>query len=180
MKNKVTPKEKILDKREKIKKLFEHHTSIFKKLKIDKPQYIPKMAYYDRGLGETVISFFESEMNGEDVYTEFISRDCDSEDESRTLYLWKYNPHFKSEYKTTAPHPTTGDVRYLIPVSELIVVEELIKDLVEDEDEFLTDIPNPDLDLPMDQMTLRDYACIQLKVASSFKPWLNEIISKAK
>ncbi len=180
MKKKVNSKLEILDRREKIEQLFKHHDKVFKKLKIEKPLYIPKMAYYDRDVKETVISFFESEMHGEDIFTEFISRDCDSEDESRTLYLWKYNPHFKDEYKTTAPHPTTGHVRYLIPVSELIVVEELISEIDEEEDEFLTDIPNPDLDLPMDQMTLRDYACIKLKTPQSFKPWLNEIINKAK
>lgn len=164
-----------LDKKEKIAALFEKHKPLFRKLKIKEPNYIPKMGYFDSSVRARVIALFESEISkGVDIFTEFVNKDYDSEDESRTLYMWKYNAHYKEEYKTTDPHPTTGHVRYLIPVDELIIAKELVV-----KDDFASEeinIPNPDTDLPMDQMTIRDFAAIHLNKPVSFKPWLNEII----
>lgn len=169
-----TKKDEVMDKKTKIAELQKTHSALFKKLKVSTPLFIPKMSYFDSTLRETVISLFESEIKEENIYTEFVSRDYDSEDETRTLYMWKYNPFFKTEYKKTEPHPTTGHIRYIIPVSELLIAKELVVDEIEDD----IDIPNPDLDLPMDQMTMRDYACIKLQTPQSFKPWLNELIKK--
>ncbi len=127
------------------------------------------MAYFDQG--ERVVSFFPSEIErGEDIYTEFVSRDYDSEDETRTLYKWKYNPHYKSEYRVTEPHSANHTIRYIIPVEELIVVENTSDSF----DEF--DMPDPDTDLPISQLTIRDLAAIMTGKPVSMKPWLNEIV----
>jgi hypothetical protein len=158
-----------LDKKTKIENLKSHHKKTFAKLGIDNPFYSPKMAYFDSG--ERVISFFPSEIErGEDIFTEFVSRDYESEDETRTLYKWKYNPHYASEYRVTEPHSANHTIRYIIPVEELYVC----KDEEVDFEEF--DMPDPDQDLPLDQMTIRDLAAILTGKPVSKKKWLNEIV----
>lgn len=38
----------------------------------------------------------------------------------------------------------------------------------------------PDVQGVYDGMSLRDYACVQLRIPDTDKPWLNEIIQKAR
>ena len=86
------------------------------------PLYIPKMAYRPKGKDEKYISFFPSELDKkEDIYTEFVSIDYDSEDLKRTLYLYKYNPHWKEEYELVTS--SSGFERHLVPVNELKVID---------------------------------------------------------
>jgi hypothetical protein len=163
-----------LDKKAKIELLKNYHKKTFSKLGVTNPAYSPKMAYYDAG--ERVISFFPSEVEkGEDIFTEFVSRDYDSEDDERTLYKWKYNPHYATEYRVTAPHSANHTIRYIIPVEELIDCTNTTVAVV-DEEEF--DMPNPDQDLPIDQLTIRDLAAILTGKPVSMKKWLNEIVKK--
>ena len=158
-----------LDKKAKIEELKSYHKKTFAKLGVNNPFYSPKMAYYDSG--ERVISFFPSEIEkGEDIFTEFVSRNYDSEDDTRTLYKWKYNPHYTSEYRTTNPQSEMHTIRYIIPVEELIVCNAVEDSL----DEF--DMPDPDQDLPIDQLTIRDLAAILTGKPVSMKKWLNEIV----
>ena len=160
-----------LDKKAKIELLKLYHKKTFAKLGVKNPTFLPKMAYFDSG--ERVISFFPTEVEkGEDIYTEFVSRDYDSEDESRTLYKWKYNPHYATEYRVTTPHAANHTIRYLIPVEELINCTN--EESFNIEDEF--DMPNPDQDLPIDQLTIRDLAAILTGKPVSMKKWLNEIV----
>ena len=169
-------------KREKIAALLEKHKPLFEKIGVSNPVFIPKMAYPD--MKELVISFYPSEANkGQDIYTEFVSRDYEPEDPQRRLYKWVYNPEYATEYKHSEPHPTTGDRRFLVPVDELIDVElEMVK--AEEEksgqlDAFnLKDAPAADSDLPYSAMTMRDYAAIQWQKPVSHKKWLNELIIK--
>jgi hypothetical protein len=160
-----------LDKKAKIEILKSHHKKVFSQLGVKDPFFSPKMAYFDSG--ERVISFFPSEIErGEDIFTEFVSRDYNSEDETRTLYKWKYNPHYASEYKVTEPHSANHTIRYIIPVEELIVCSADVSEI----DEF--DMPDPDQDLPIDQLTIRDLAAILTGKPVSMKKWLNEIVKK--
>jgi len=86
--------------------------------------YIPKMAYRPSGKDELHVSFFPSELEKEeDVYTEFVSIDYVSEDPKRTLYLLRYNPHWKSEYELITSN--SGFQRHMIPVSELKVINDV-------------------------------------------------------
>jgi hypothetical protein len=162
-----------LDKKAKIELLKNYHKKTFSKLGVTNPAYSPKMAYYDAG--ERVISFFPSEVEkGEDIFTEFVSRDYDSEDDARTLYKWKYNPHYATEYRVTAPHSANHTIRYIIPVEELIDCTTVkVAEVIE---EF--DMPDPDQDLPIDQLTIRDLAAILTGKPVSMKSWLNEIVKK--
>ena len=166
---KRAPVNETLDKKTKISLLLDHHRPMLTRMGITNPHYCPKMAYMDRG--ERVVSFFPSEIErGEDIFTEFVSRDYDSEDETRTLYRWKYNPHYASEYRVTEPHSANHTIRYIIPVAELFAVENSNDSI----DDF--EMPDPDSDLPISQLTIRDLAAIMTGKPVSMKPWLNEIV----
>jgi hypothetical protein len=165
------------DKKEKLKKLREFHQQTLNKLGVSDAIFIPKMAYTPSGKSERHIAFFQSEINkGKDVFVEFCSKDNDPEFEDRALYQWKYNSHFEEEYEKTDPNPTTGHCRYLIPVAELVKVHDYSEQ--EEIEPTVFNIIDPDLDLPMSQMTMRDYAAIHMRKPISMKPWLNDIITK--
>jgi hypothetical protein len=107
----------------KVAKLKEQHEDYFQTEGKKNALYIPKMAYRPSGKDELHISFFPSELENEvDIYTEFVSIDYDTEDPKRTLYLHKYNPHWKSEYELITSN--SGFVRHMIPASELKVVND--------------------------------------------------------
>ena len=169
-------KDKPEDRKVKIAKLRELHQPIFEAIGMPGAIFIPKMAYRPKDKDELHISFFPSElMKGQDVYTEFVSREYDSEDVNRTLYKWKYNPHWQEEYDTTEPGSTGA--RYLVPVAELIVTKEEASD--KKLDLKLDDIMDPDQDAPFDQLTVRDLAAILLKQPVSNKKWLNKLIDNS-
>ena len=167
-------KKDILNKREKIELLREKHVELFKQEKISKPKFIPKMCY--KYMGELIISFFPSEIRGgQDIYTEFVSRDYESEDPDRRLWKWIYNAEYDTEYRKSDPHPMTGDRRYLIPVDELIEIKKS-----DSEDLFTENLITGGEDVPYSAMTLRDYAAIQWKKPVSHKAWLNDLIRNNK
>jgi hypothetical protein len=176
------------DKRSKIAKLREKHQPVFDALGIPEAIFIPKMAYKPVGKDEKHLGFFPSELGKEsDIYTEFVSIENNPEDPERKLYKLRHNPHYATEYEQTPPkNPNEkSSIRYLVPVSELIPVksqEILNGQQGQQEQRMVTkqfELVDPETDPPYGSMTLRDYACIQLRVPESGKPWLNEIIKKA-
>ena len=151
--------------REELKKF---HQKKFDDNRIIDPVFIPKMAYKPSGKNELFIAFFPSELKkGVDLYTEFTSRDFTPEDPERKLYKWKYNPHYDTEYEKV-PNKDGNDHRYLIPVEELVVVTEKAG----------FELPDPETDLPLDRLTIRDVAAIFLNKPVSKKQWLNDIINE--
>lgn len=173
--------EKPEDKREKLRKLREFHQETLNELGVPNAVFVPKMAYRPYGKTELHIGFFASEISkGEDVYVEFCSRENDPEDPLRRLYRWRFNPHFEEEYEKTEPNAVTGNVRYLIPVEELAVVKvnEEVKPGITPNNTVLDfdSLPDPENDLPLDQLTIRDIAALLLQKPVSNKKWLNEII----
>ena len=88
--------------------------------------------------------------------------------------MWKYNPNYATIYKTNEleTNDNSNILRYLVPVDSLIVCEPLLTE----EEQF--ELPDPDLDLPIDQLTIRDLAAILTGKPVSMKSWLNEIIKK--
>jgi hypothetical protein len=135
------------ERKEKIAKLKEEHENYFREMGIENPLYIPKMAYRPSGKDELYISFFPSELEKEkDIYTEFVSINYDLEDPKRTLYLYKDNPYFKDEYELAVSN--SGFERYFVPVSELIIINDVTSRNKKVEEVFkLDDLPNPDEDL---------------------------------
>ena len=161
--------------RDKVANLREKHQFIFETLGMPGALFFPKMAYRPRGKDELYVGFFASEFKREaDVYTEFVSSEYYPEDANRTLWMWRYNPHWEEEYDTTEPN-NLGHVRYLVPVSELTKVslpkEKMPVDPFESFGQDLTD------DAPISEMTIRDFATIMTGRALSSKPWLNNIIT---
>lgn len=186
-----TTTEKTEDKRDKIKKIRDFHQATFNELGVSDALFIPKMAYRPHGKTEKYIGFFASEVSrGEDIFVEFITgKELVCDDPCHTLYKWRFNPHFEEEYEKT--EETNRHFRYLVPVAELVVVKSYDKDgtkpetkkiqtltIPEDIKDF--DLPNPEDDLPMDQMTIRDYAAIHMRMPVSKKEWLNNVIKNCR
>ena len=159
-----------LTKKDKIAELKTKHNKLFEKLGIDNPFYIPKMFF---GTPLSMPLFMSELKDGLDVYTEKVSKSFESEDATRTLYKWKHNPNWATSYPTKPMMHGEGNM-YLIPFTELIpIVEEKKKDPVYD-----FGIVDPDSDLPIDQLTIRDLAAILTGKPVSLKQWLNEIVQK--
>jgi hypothetical protein len=165
-----------LSSKEKIANLREKHQAIFDAVNLPNALFFPKMAYRPSGKDELYISFFASELKREgDIYTEFVGRDYVPEDGNRTLWMWRYNPHWDEEYETTEPNDV-GHVRYLVPVSELVKVNMPAKAMTPDPfkavvSEFFED------DAPVSEMTIRDFAAIMSGKPISTKSWLNNLIT---
>jgi len=146
----ISTKSKIMtpsERKKKVSELREEHENYFQKSGNVNALYIPKMAYRPNGKDDLYVSFFPSELEkAEDIYTEFVSIDYVSEDPKRTLYLHKHNPHFKEEYELITSN--SGFERHLVPVSELIVVNDITNRNEESKTIFeLEDLQNPDEDL---------------------------------
>jgi len=173
----LTTKSSSVNRKEKTELLFKHHEWKFKLLGEDDPLFIAKVAYPPPGKNEYFIGVFPSEIRkGKDIYTEFTSSDLDVEDPERTLYKWRYNPHYEEEYEKTEVS-ATGSFRYLIPVAELVKIQ-FDEEPTSEPALFpnFEEIMNPDLDAPLSQMTIRDLAAIMLSKPVSTKSWLNDLI----
>ena len=135
----------------KVAKLREEHEDYFQTEGKTNALYIPKMAYRPTGKDDLHVSFFPSELEkNEDIYTEFVSIDYESEDPKRTLYLVKYNPHWKDEYEMITS--SSGFQRHIIPVSELKV----INDVTSRSGSQIIDFANPNLPNPDENIVSKD------------------------
>ena len=146
---------------EKTKNLLKFHDNTFRALGVTDALYLPKMFYTPKGKEEVYVSFFTEELKkGKDIYTEMVSRELESEDQTRTLYKWVYNELWPTQYEKTVSTP----IRYLIPKRELEVVS------IEDSTDCL------DEDCGMSEMSIRDFAAIIWSRPVASKSWLNELI----
>lgn len=178
----ITTKEKkpSIDKKARMNEIIEYHQKTFDALGIENPFFVATMAYKPYTKTELHISLFPSQLKkGQDIYTEFVSKDYAPEDPNRTLYKWKYNKFYEEEYDSVEIENST-DCRYLVPVSELEVITAVT---TLNDDKVITfntfdEIMDPDEDCPFDQMTVRDLAAIMLNKPVSRKKWLNKIITE--
>lgn len=170
--------------KEKIEDLRKLHLEKFQKLGLQNPLFIPRICYIPIGESDQVVSFFEQDFKkGQDIYTHFVSKGYDSEDPKNRLWKWTYNPYYATEYKKSEPHPETGNVRYIVPVEELELIDEeyiakATSPAASIEFDIDQEIPNPNEDPLISDMTIRDLAAILLKKPVSRKKWLNEIVTK--
>ena len=193
MEQQVTPELK----RERLKKAREYHQPTFNTLGVSNAYFLLKTDFLlPNNPNESCVGVFTSEMNmGQDIYFEFAHRDNVLKYEERALYKWRWNPHFEQEYENTDKQgENTSTRRYLIPISELEIItpqqqteekkeekrETLISTLnignqTEKAPEFI--LSDQGLDLPIGDMTIRDFAAIMLKKPCSQKQWLNQLIS---
>lgn len=174
------------EKRAKIKGLRVFHEKALRDIGVPEGLFIPRMAYKPKDHNEVVVSFFASELKNEkDIYTEFVSREFISEDPDRTLWKWRYNPHWQEEY-STSEDPIPSSKLYYVPVSELLVIAR--KGVVKEEKVTEPSVEKSALssmlkkvsDEPFSSMTIRDFAAIVWKEECSEKKWLNELISQTK
>lgn len=191
-------------RREKSKQIKAFHQATLDALGVPNVMVIPKMAYKPAGLTEKVIGLFQSEVSKrEDLYFEFTDRDLNPElvdgYPPRALLKWRFNPQYETEYATSDVDVTAGDVRFYIPISELVIVSKneerpklrttgnltnqpTTQPKVEEERESKVDelamVPPDETDIPYSEMTLRDYAAIHMQKPVSKKKWLNDLILK--
>ena len=159
-------------RKEKVAKLREEHEDYFQTEGKINALYIPKMAYRPSGKDDLYVSFFPSELgNEQDIYTEFVSIDYDSEDPKRTLYLHKHNPHWKEEYELITS--SSGFQRHLIPVSELKV----INDVTSRGAQSIIDFANPSLPNP-DDIKIKDPLISKLEEINQTLISLTKVINK--
>ena len=163
--------EKKVDRVAKIKELRNHHKPVFDAVG-GNPLYCPKMFYTPSGKSERYVSFFTSELQrGQDIYTEMVDRDYNSEDPSRTLYRWEYNMYWETDYEKTASNP----IRFLIPVSELKKVNAFKAEsapvrLAKSEETLDRE------DLELSDLTIRDLIAILWKQPVSNKKFINDLV----
>lgn len=156
---------KSLNRKEKILNLRKKHQPVFEKLGVPDAIFIPKLVY---GNPKTVC-FFPSELKHErDIYIEMADKEYNSEDESRTLYKWKYIPNYANVYQQET-HKSSGDAMTFVPFTDFVAIPHN-----DEADEF--GIPNPDEDSPISELTVRDLAAIFTNKPVSHKQWLNKII----
>jgi hypothetical protein len=158
----------------KVNLLFERHADWFFKMGLEPSDilYLPKqiLPYKDTAY----ITFYEKELElGKDIYVEFVDEKFEPLSKTNKLWLWVYNKYYKEECLKTDPHPITGHICYMVPISELVEMEPLHKD------QSVKSVKKEE-EVPMSQMTLRDYAAIYLKVPLSNREWLNEMIKQSK
>lgn len=157
--------------------------------------FLSKMAFCPTsvGLSDKHVGFFDSEIKaGKDVYIEFGDKEMLPEEVSgfpfRSLLKWRFNPHYKTEYTPSNPDPKSGNLRYFVPISELILITKPASKLrtsteVPERESKVSEIVSkvhdgPDeTDLLTRDMTILDYAAIHLKRPVSKRAWLNKIIS---
>lgn len=175
----IKTSEKPLDRRARTLELREFHQETFDALGIPDAFYVPTMAYKPVGKESKHFSLFPSQLKKkEDIYVEFVSKEMECEDPTRTLYKWKFNPFWSEEYEEVASDKPEVSERYLVPVAELIKITAPEKQNVAKQIEFtgFDEIMDPDMDAPLDQLTVRDLAAIMLKKPVSQKKWLNELL----
>jgi hypothetical protein len=171
------PTNDVEEKKKRLEELRVFHASTLEQLGVHPSSFIPKLSYVPPGKTDLYIGMFPSEMSKKlDLYIEFTHKEnLPLDQENRTLYKLKYNPFFNEEYEKTEPN-AAGNIRYLIPVSELIVVKKYGEEAKKEETAATFELPDTETDLPFNQMTIRDFAAIMLKKEVSHKAWLNKII----
>jgi hypothetical protein len=136
----------ISSRRTVISELKEKHFRLLQQENIEgTPKFIPKYAYTPKSGNQRVIAFFLSELlGGQDIYTEFVSKELVPQDSERTLWKWPFNPHYDTAYEKSEPHPATGHCRYIVPISELINVATGERVVEQPQPHFEAEIPEPE------------------------------------
>lgn len=168
----------IEEKKKRLEELKAFHAGTLNKLGVPLSSFIPKLSYVPPGKTEQYIAMFTSEMQKKvDLYIEFTHKEnLPLDPENRTLYRLKYNAFYNEEYEKTEPGHN-GAVRFLVPVSELTVIQKYGEAAAQEEVAQEFELPDNITDLPFDQMTIRDYAAIMMRKPVSHKDWLNKIVT---
>lgn len=126
-----------------------------KELGIQSENCYPKNSFIDRESAEPVVGLYKTEF-ASDFYF-YVAFD-------KTLYVLR-----KTDFSQFKEDIFLGKTKWLVPLSKC---EEVWKDVPLEDIEMI--------DEQFSKMTLRDYACIHLKVPKTNYPWLNEIIKEGQ
>ncbi len=154
-------------RKEKLAKLVEYHQPVFDALGIKDPYFVGKLVWKPAEYNEKYAQFFENELSRkQDIYLEFTNKELEPEDRLRRLYVLRHNPYYDREYIRRYE----GDDKFLVPISEF---EEVTLKIDRSTD---FDIIDPNDDIPISSMSVRDLVAIMTKSPVSRKDWLNELI----
>lgn len=160
----------------------------FKRLGIMNPYFASKFAYSPKEIDgtEMYVPMFPTEFLKGDVYCEFIDGDNNPMHDKPVLYKLTYNPNFEQEYYFVPKTDDKGYDRYFVPLTEFELVSGIPTPgsmLYPKKQEYSKTVPMVKKeyeDCHYNELTARDHACIQLKVAESNKEWLNNLIKQSK
>lgn len=187
----MTPKERVkktvakkpTERQLKVAKLKEYQLSLLKAIGAENKLYSPKMAY-NWGDSGICMGFYKSELDTGDIYAEKIDIRVNSEDVTRTLYKIAHNPYYNEEY-SSKPKSATEDRKWFVPVEEMEIIsrdilipKKKISTIPEKEEETDADVYDiqSNEDLPLSEMTMKDFLAIMHKAPISSKEWLNKLI----
>ena len=166
-------------KKEILAEMRKFHQKTFDELGVTNPFFICKLSYKHPSKDENIVALFLSEINkGVDVYIEFGDSMYTPQDPERRLYLYRYNPHFETEYEMVN---SGGVIRYLVPTSDLVHVKNNPPEeqKVESQTQNVLDIQEYiEEDLPLRDATIRDLLAVMTNKPVSKKEWLNDLITK--
>lgn len=168
----------VSNKKENYKKLREFHEKTLQSLGCPDAFFLGKLAYKERASptpDEKIVALFSSEMTKGDVYIEFADSENIPQDPERRLYKWRHNPNYEQEYLSIKSGEST---RYLIPVSELILIKNNPPDVSVSENVKNELTMEGDEDLPLKDATILDIAAIFWRRPISKKQWINDLIQK--
>jgi hypothetical protein len=169
----------VSNKKDNYKKLREFHEKTFQELGCPDAFFLSKLAYKEKSIGapdEKIVALFSSEVTKGDVFIEFADSENIPQDPERRLYKWRHNPNYNDEYVSVKNGDT---VRYLIPVSELILIQNNPAEQVAKEQAIEPAITLSSVeDLPLKEATIRDLAAIMWRRPISNKTWINDLINK--
>lgn len=196
----------VLTTGKKIENLLQGQLPLFNQLDINNPYYQPRTFFIDKGVEG--IGFFEGELKkGTDIYTERVSKDflfIEKRDpknplansygivqtpykevsiEQRPMYVWKYRADWEEIYHVQRLTHDTKQRIFFIPVNHLKPLPKF-QDISQQElklDEVLSNDNKKNLeDIPLTEMSVRDYAAIVWRKPVSLKPWINQLINSIK
>ena len=149
--------------------LKEFHSERLNKYSGDKTYFFPKIPYLTSNQTR-VIGLFRSELERTDgdVFVELVDNNYCPIDEKRTLYKYRYNPNYKSDYEKA---PGQFSDRYSVPIGKLDLVWS-----ISEKSKSKINYDNME-DNNISQLTIRDLAALMWKKPVSTKIWLNELIS---
>lgn len=166
------------ERKKRVAELKEHHQSYFDSIGESKARFTAKMLY---GNPEKSKFFYSEIGNDSPLYVEFVTRDYVPQ-AARNLYVYKFRADYDSFF--IKEQTESGLEMYVVPFENFTKVasdEEPVKQLgiAQGSLDLDFDIINPDEDCPMDNITLRDWASILLRVPVSRKEWLNKLIKES-
>lgn len=181
-----TKEEKTIAERKKeiLAEMKKFHQPTFDYLKVSNPFFLCKLAYKNPSKEENIVALFLSEINrGVDIYIEFGDSMYVPQDPERRLYVYRYNPHFETEYEMVS---SGGIVRYLVPVEDLVHVKNNAPEEIaapakaiaspELQTAFSNSLYLSEEDLPLKDASVRDLLAVISQKPVSRKEWLNDII----